>query len=162
GSDEAAVRMLPLLLGLLTVALTFRLGQFLGGRRTAWLAALLVAFNPLHIAYSQEARQYAALVALTTAGHLLLLRCLCNGTKTIRARYFFVTVTALFTHYFAVPALAPHALIAGVLLLTADGPLRRNAIQVLLVLLLAALPFAAWLPVLPHQAAQPWHHLRAG
>jgi uncharacterized membrane protein len=160
GTGEEAVRALPLLLGLATVVLTFLLARRLGGSLAAFLAALALAVNPIHIAYSQEARHYALLVLLTVAAHLLLLRCLRTGAGRDRAWYFLVCLTALFTHYFAVPVLAAHGIIALWLTFAADPLTRRNALRAGATLALAIVPFVAWLPIMAHQASRPWPHLR--
>ena len=63
GTSDVAVRSLGVGLGALAVWPTFGLGLALNrrasrARRGAWLAAVLVAFNPFLIWYSQEARMF--------------------------------------------------------------------------------------------------------
>jgi hypothetical protein len=70
GDSEFAVRYLSTWWGVLAVALALRLGrQLVGhlGRRSAALSALLLAFSPLAIWYSQETRGYTMALALVTA-----------------------------------------------------------------------------------------------
>jgi 4-amino-4-deoxy-L-arabinose transferase-like glycosyltransferase len=153
GKDEAHVRALPLLFGLAAIFLTYRLGLRLGCRNSAILAALLLAINPLHIAYSREARPYAFFVMLTLAAHLFFLRCVQNGGRTNRLGYAICVTLALLTHYFAVPALAAHGVVALWLAFRGTPPIRRSALAAFLTLILAILPFVAWLPMLPYQAA---------
>lgn len=160
GADEASVRLLPMLLSLATIAITFALGCRLAGSWVGFLGALLVAVNPLQIAYAQEARHYAMLCAATAAAHLLFVRCLQDGRRRDRVWYGLVCLLAVFTHYFAVIALAPHGLLALWLLAAGNAELRRRSAQALLTLVVALLPFLAWTPVIPHQSAQPWLHLR--
>src|SRR5262249_21601225 len=112
GTREAAVRTLPLLLGLLTIVLTYRPGANPGGPLAGLLSAAALAVNPIHIAYSQEARHYALLVLLTVVAHLLLLRCVRTGTTWHRTGYLVVCLIAMFTHYFAIPVLASHGVLA--------------------------------------------------
>jgi len=57
GSGEVAVRTMPVLLGLLTVFLIFKIGNFLG-RGAGVISAIFLATSGLHIYYSQEARMY--------------------------------------------------------------------------------------------------------
>ena len=90
----------------------------LGGPAAGCFAALLMAVNPLQIAYAQEARNYAMLVAATAAAHWLFVACLEAGKPRDRALYALACLVAIFTHYFAVLALAPHALICFWLMLT--------------------------------------------
>jgi hypothetical protein len=163
GTDEAHVRALPMLFGVAAIFLTYLLGLRLGGPGTAILAALLLAINPLHVAYSREARQYTIFVTITLAAHLFFLRCLWNGSRGNRLGYCVFAMLDLFTHYFAVPALAAHAIVGFWLALRGTPALRRNAFAALLTLGLAILPFVAWLPGMHAQAAQPTRfHLRSG
>ena len=74
GVSEFGVRSLPMLLGVAAVALAYLTGKELGGRRAGLFAAGTLAINPLHIAYSQEARQYAMLVFLVMLAHWAFLR----------------------------------------------------------------------------------------
>lgn len=162
GTSEASVRVLPLLFGLAAVLLTYCLTLRLGGTAAAVLASLLLAINPLHIAYSREARQYTILVALTLAAHLFFLRCLEKGGRGNRLAYGILAMLDLFTHYFAVPALAAHGIAALWLTFRGAPPIRRNALAALLTLSLAIVPFIAWLPILRFQTIHKPYHLRAG
>ncbi len=67
GSSELAMRWPSVLAGLAAVALTYRLGLRLVGVWPARVGALLLAFSPLLIWYSQDARVYALLTALVLA-----------------------------------------------------------------------------------------------
>lgn len=163
GTKEAAVRALPLLCGLAAVFLIYRIGLRLGGPGAAVLAALLLAINPLHIAYSREARQYTIFVTITLAAHLFFLRCLEKGGRGNRLVYSFLVAVDLLTHYFAVPALAAHGIVALWLAFRGTPSVRRNAVAALLTLLLGIIPFVAWLPGMHAQALQPTrYHLRTG
>ena len=62
GHGEGSVRGLSALAGILTVVPTYYGGKALFGRRSGGLAALLLAVNPYHIWFSQEARMYALAV----------------------------------------------------------------------------------------------------
>jgi mannosyltransferase len=55
---EAQVRLLSALIGAVSVLLAFLVARR-WDRRAAWLAAVLVAWAPLHVWYAQEARMYA-------------------------------------------------------------------------------------------------------
>lgn len=65
GDGQAALRLPAALLGIAAVPLGFLIGRHLAGERGGLLAALLLAVDPLLVAYSQEARGYALLVAGT-------------------------------------------------------------------------------------------------
>ena len=58
GTSEVAVRLPSVILGLFTVYITYLIGKKLFEKKTALIAATLIATSPLHIYYSQEARMY--------------------------------------------------------------------------------------------------------
>jgi len=58
GSSPFAVRFFSALLGVVAVALTWVVGCWLTSRRTALLAAFLVALSPMQVYYSREAKGY--------------------------------------------------------------------------------------------------------
>ena len=64
--SETILRTPSIIFGTLTVLTTFLIGKILFEKKTALIAATLMATAPLHIYYSQEARMYS-LAALTTA-----------------------------------------------------------------------------------------------
>lgn len=77
GDTEEALRLPAALFGIAAVPLSWALGRSVGGPRAAKYAAFLVASAPLQVAYAQEARGYAVLVAATLlaiSGLLLFLR----------------------------------------------------------------------------------------
>lgn len=151
GTMETAVRSLPMLLGVVSVALLGLVGRRMGGTWVGLAAAALLATNPLQIAFSQEARSYALAVMLTIAAHLFFLRSLGEASNRNRIVYALLVVAAIYTHYFAVLALLPHGLIALWLLLTGDEDSRRAARPTLLAFGCAMATFIAWLPALIFQ-----------
>jgi len=58
GVSEWAARLVPALVGTLSVPVVAAFGGRLFERRTGWLAALFVAFSPWHLFWSQNARHY--------------------------------------------------------------------------------------------------------
>ncbi|MFZ2615651.1 MAG: glycosyltransferase family 39 protein, partial [Anaerolineae bacterium] len=58
GDSAVAARWPALLCGVLSVALIWRVARAWAGPRAGYAAALLLALNPLHIWYSQEASFY--------------------------------------------------------------------------------------------------------
>jgi hypothetical protein len=63
---EWCLRMISVVSGVAGVAAVLALGREVGGDRTGWIAAALLAVSPGHILYSREARPYA-LLALVVA-----------------------------------------------------------------------------------------------
>lgn len=73
GESAFAVRYLPIIFGVATIALAYRLAGELFGGWVAFVASLLLCLSPFHIAYSQEARMYAQLgffALLTTLAYV--------------------------------------------------------------------------------------------
>ena len=94
--SEISLRIPSIIFALLTIFLTFKIGQvYLNSQ--AKLAVLLLATSPLHIYYSQEARAYALTVFLFVLSIWLFL-------KSLRARKFWWLFSLsllglLFSHY---------------------------------------------------------------
>ncbi len=57
--SESIVRLPSLFFGVLTVYITYLIGREIHSKKLGLIGALLVAVNPLHIYYSQEARMYS-------------------------------------------------------------------------------------------------------
>ena len=111
GTTEFATRFLSVGCGVLVVLLTARLAASLVGRRAACIAALLLAVSPIEIWYSQEARMYALLSALTLASSICLIH-LMQGSTNRRTWTFFVlaNTAAVYTHYLAMLVFAVQAM----------------------------------------------------
>jgi len=111
GTGEVGLRSLSALFGTATLGVAWALGQRLGGDRAGLAAAALVAFNPMLIWFSQEARAYALLALLGTLSALLWLRALEQPRALGRlAAWGTIAVLALATHYYAVFLIAPQGL----------------------------------------------------
>jgi len=99
GDSEFAVRALSVYIGLLTVALTGRLGRRMLGAGVGAGAAFLTALSPLAVYYSQEARMYGLLGLLAVASTDLLWGLLRRPRPTAALLYALVAATGLYTHY---------------------------------------------------------------
>jgi mannosyltransferase len=139
GTGEVGVRILPALLGTLTVPVVYRAGALAASRRVGLAAAMLAAVNPFLIWYSQEARAYALVILLTAVALMCFLSFLRTGAGAPLVGWSLAGAAALATHYFAAFVLLPQA---AWLLLT-DRPDRvRRAIAI-------SLPAATSLLLLP-------------
>lgn len=132
-TSPAGMRLLPLVFGLVSIALVYRLAVALGMKEAAIGAALIVALLPNAMYYSVEARQYSLLAMLVLGAWI----CLMEGRKRL-----FVLCAGLlvWTHNIGVIYLAIACLIA--LLKWRD----------LRPVMAAGLINALWLPVLVIQA----------
>ena len=92
--SEFLLRLPAALAGVAAVSLVMRLGRELGDARSGAWAGLLLAVNPFHVWYSQEARGYAFLVLFSLAATLVLVRMLREGA-TVRSGLAYGLLSAL-------------------------------------------------------------------
>ena len=111
GDSEFAVRSLSVYIGLLTVALTGRLGRRMLGAGVGAGAAFLAAISPLAVYYSQEARMYSLLGLLAVASTDLLWGLLHRPRPATALLYALVAAAGLYTHYSFPFVLAAHNLL---------------------------------------------------
>jgi 4-amino-4-deoxy-L-arabinose transferase-like glycosyltransferase len=102
GDSEFAVRSLSVLVGLLSVAAIYLLARQLSDERVGLFSALLLAISPLHIWYSQEARMYILVVALSLCSAYFMLLSLRQGRIWHWFAYVLSTALLMNAHYFAV------------------------------------------------------------
>jgi 4-amino-4-deoxy-L-arabinose transferase-like glycosyltransferase len=108
GPSEFTVRSLSAVIGSLLVGLTFLLGRRLFDPWVGLVAAFLSAISPFQVYYSQEARMYILLAALSALSVYFFLRFMeAETAETGRQHslslwaglYILATVLALYTHY---------------------------------------------------------------
>ncbi|MEA3341177.1 MAG: glycosyltransferase family 39 protein, partial [Chloroflexota bacterium] len=153
GQSEFALRSLSVAAGVATVAFTYLLGRRLFGESTGLMAAFLGAISPFAIYYSQEARMYALLVALSAASTYLLVLllqkpgfCRFAYRKTRFLAYVLTCAAGLYAHYAFPFVLLVHNLIFGLWWLATTRRLRRGAVWAGAQVLIVAL-YLPWLPV---------------
>jgi hypothetical protein len=109
GFDEAGLRSLSALCGVLTIPVAYLVGARLISRRAGVIATALTACSPLLIWYSQEARSYAMLILLTALSLLAFVTARTAPTPRALAFWVLASVLALATHYYAAVAVIPEA-----------------------------------------------------
>src|SRR3954447_5474740 len=109
GDSEAALRSLSALIGTATIVLGFEIGRRLATARIGLVLAALVAFNPLLVWFSQEARPYALVVLLSGASFLFFAESLQRPTGKLLAGWAVASGLAFATHYFAGLLILPEA-----------------------------------------------------
>lgn len=106
GYSEIAVRIPSIIFGLLTIYIVYLIGQKLHSKNLGLFSALILAINPLHIYYSQEARMYA-MATLAVSINIFLFIKLLKGDKV---NYFslilinFLILMSDYVAYFIFPA----------------------------------------------------------
>lgn len=83
GFSEISVRTPSTFFGLLTIWVTYLIGKKLVSKRFGLLASLLLAINPLHIYYSQEARPYALAAFSVCLSFYFFLRFMLDEKKAL-------------------------------------------------------------------------------
>lgn len=102
-SDSATMLRLPsVLLGAAAVPLAFALGRRVGGARVGLCTAALLAFSMLHLEWSRRVNFYSALVVLTLASVLMLLRAVERRGLWPFAPYAAVQTLFFYTHPYGV------------------------------------------------------------
>jgi mannosyltransferase len=105
GTTELALRSLSAILGALAVSLIYAIGLKLFNRRTAAIAALLLATSPFFVWYSQEVRYINLMLATSLLATYSFYRAVSGGrfgwwvgygTASILAVFSFVSVIFLF------------------------------------------------------------------
>jgi mannosyltransferase len=125
GAADRDLRVLSAIAGILTVPVVWLLVRQLSrSEQVAGTAALLLAVNPLHVWYSQEARPYALLVFLGSAALLCLARALDRDRAGWWIGYSVLAALTLLVHATGVVYL----LVGGIWALHARG--RRGMIRI--------------------------------
>ncbi len=139
GTSEVALRSISLLAGVAVVPIAYLCVRELLDRRAGLIAATLVVVNPFMIWYSQEARAYMLLTALTGASFLWFLRARRAPSRRNLGWWAGLSAAAVMTHFFAGFAIAPEAVW---LLWAARSRVTVLAVGVVGAVQLAMLPFA--------------------
>jgi hypothetical protein len=136
-----AARSFSVLFGALTVPLTGLTLRPLLGRRAALVAVLLLAVNPFHIYYSQEARSYALLLFLYVLSIHCLHRALCARRAPAWILHWLCTTACGYVHYVGGAAILGQGLYA---VLAGHLKDRRTRNSVVCSLAGAAVTVSAW------------------
>jgi mannosyltransferase len=156
GDSTFSVRALSGIPAIVSLPVVVRLGRRIGGDAVGIASVVLLAVSPFAIRYGVETRMYSLLLLLSLAGAHAVLSVHRHRTKAATTALAVVTAAALYTHYYAVFAVA--VLGAGELWLAwrrRDAAARRA----LLALVVGCLAFVPWLPTLAYQSRHtgaPW------
>lgn len=94
GYSEIALRFPSLIFAVLSIIAAIELTRLISGTKASYIVGILLATNPLHIYYSQEARSYMLTTFLFTFSTLYLIKLL-KGEKKKRDIYLYVIFTSL-------------------------------------------------------------------
>ncbi|HXW99071.1 MAG TPA: glycosyltransferase family 39 protein, partial [Methanomicrobiales archaeon] len=107
GESEAVLRLVPAILGILTIPVFYLIGKEILDRNTGLIAAALLAFSPFQLYYSQEARAYAPMLFFFSIAFFFFLRLISSWDRRDAALFGIFSALAFWTHFYAfVPILA--------------------------------------------------------
>lgn len=145
GDSDLAVRALSGVLAVATLPLAWLAGGRLGGRRGARWAVVVLALSPYAVRYATEARMYALVMLLVTAGYLLLDNVLRGQRGLSLAGLSLVAAGLLWSHYWSVYLLGATGLVLLVRWWARAGT-RSDARAAIAALVAGGLLFLPWLP----------------
>ena len=100
GDSEASLRMPSVILSVLSVFYTYKVGTILFNTRVAAIAALLLALSDFSIYYAQEARMYSLLAFASVLSVYFLLRFLDKQTPWSLINYVWSSTLLVYTHLY--------------------------------------------------------------
>ena len=142
GQSEYALRWTSALAGVLALPLIFAWGRRLFNPTVGLIAVLLLAANPYHLWYSQEARMYALLVALTMLALWSFAQAMERGKWWRWAIWLTLTTICLYIHVLSV-LLVPLQIV-WLLLIPRWRRRWRSYLAALAFLILPYLPLVWW------------------
>jgi len=111
GTGEVALRSLSALAGIAVIPITYLCGRELVSRWAGLVAAAFAAVSPFMIWYSQEARSYALLAALSGASFLFCARAWRTAARRDLVWWAVFSALAILTHFYAGYLVAPEAVL---------------------------------------------------
>jgi uncharacterized membrane protein len=167
GNSDFVVRAQAMLVGSLSILLTYKTGQMLWTREVGMMGAFLLALNPYHIRYSQKARSYALMPFLALLSLIFLFKALKRNSKGFWIGFTVCTSLSLYNHYFALFFLTAEVIFAACVITEkwlchqrknggalADplyhrlSTLAKQALPLGVSLAIVCLSFVPWLPAL--------------
>jgi mannosyltransferase len=109
GSSEAWIRSLSTIFGIVSIPLMYVVARKFTGVTWSLAAAALLAFNPTHVFYSQEARSYSLAILLVLLSTYFFVRAVEGGDMRDWVLWTVVSVSAFYSHDFAALVLVAQA-----------------------------------------------------
>lgn len=168
GGSDFVLRLPSALASIAAIPLMYALARRVLGEPAALVAAFVMACSPFAVYYAQEARMYGLMLTTTLLTLYTMLRALESRLSTYpatwqgRARrllpwlgFAAAAAAGLYTHFFGFFVLGVAALYVAVHIVADLRAARRDAarragLSLMLALLVVALLYAPWLPVLRH------------
>jgi uncharacterized membrane protein len=123
GNNEAVLRFIPALLGVLTIPLIYCAGKEFMDRNVGIIAAAATAFSPFLIFYSQEARAYSMMLFFVAFALVFYFKALKTNELKNWALFGILSALAFWSHFYAFVIIASLILYA---VLMQIGDIRKN------------------------------------
>ena len=165
-SSESSVRSLSLAFALAAIPLAWWAGHSLFGRRSGWVAAILVAFSSYLTVHSREARMYTLVVVLGLVVLTAFLQVFVQRRRRPLALLVIALAALVYTHHWGLFVAA--ALVAALpvcLVSTAADDRRRMGLDAGIAFGAVAALYAPWVPTLLAQVratGAPWSRTPTG
>ncbi len=101
GDSEFVLRLIPALLGVLTIPVFYVVGATFRDKNTGIIAAALLTFAPFHIMYSQEARAYAPMLFFFALSLPFYFKALRTNDLSSWILFGILSALAFWTHFYA-------------------------------------------------------------
>jgi len=106
GTNEIVLRIIPVVLGVLTIPLFYLIGKELLDRNVGILAAALLAFSSFHIFYSQEARAYSAMLFFASLSIFFFLKAIQENDIKNWILFGVFSAVAFWLHFYVIVLIA--------------------------------------------------------
>jgi uncharacterized membrane protein len=101
GNSELVLRIIPALLGVLSIPLIYLVGKEFMDRNTGIISAAAFAFSPFLLFYSQEARAYSMMLFFVLFSMIFYFRALKNNDIRDWALFGILSALAFWSHFYA-------------------------------------------------------------
>jgi mannosyltransferase len=118
GNNEAVLRFVPALFGVLTIPLIYFAGKEFMDRNVGIIAAAAFAFSPFLIFYSQEARAYSMMLFFVAFAMVFYFKALKTNEMKNWALFGILSAFAFWTHFYSFVIIAALVLYALLLQIT--------------------------------------------
>ncbi|MFH1641560.1 MAG: glycosyltransferase family 39 protein [Nanoarchaeota archaeon] len=102
GTSELSIRFPSVIFGVLSIFMLYKLACLIFNEKVALLSALILALNPFHVFFSQQARMYSLFMLLSLLSLYYFFKILMKNKKSDLYLYLILNLLNLYTHYFAI------------------------------------------------------------
>ncbi len=98
GFQEVTLRLSSAIFGIISIFLTYLVGNAMRDKKTALISALMISISPLHIYYSQEVRMYTLMGSFALLSTFLLLKYRQNNSLFFLFAYACLAIFGIYMH----------------------------------------------------------------